>query len=183
MLRLWRHSYQSRLAFRLRSRKRDRYTSARARRSGIRRAAYSSSGSAQTLYPLFPYRLAEGKSKQAVRSLIDLAYSIFRAKDQKRQLAEELTRHRFQDQKSDYSNARAPRNDKHGGYIAIDGVVKAQTIQCAHCPAHWVMRTGSGIVRGFCGNCMRPTCGDRGCDRCVTWEQKLQMIERRARGL
>jgi hypothetical protein len=117
-----------------------------------------------------------------MRSLTDIALSIFRQKDQRRQLAEELTRHRWQDQKSDYTNARAPRTDKHGGYITLDGCVAAQTLQCCHCPAHWVVRPGSGTVRGFCQKCMRATCGDPACDAsgpngCMPWLQKLERME------
>lgn len=119
-----------------------------------------------------------------MRSLIDIAFSIFRERDQKRQLSAELTRHRFQDQKSIYTDARAPRNDKHGGYITIDGMVAAQTLQCCHCPAHWVVRTGSGTVRGWCQKCNRPTCGARDCDAsgpngCMPWEEKMRLIEAR----
>lgn len=115
-------------------------------------------------------------------SLTDIALSIFRAKDQRRQLAEELTRHRWQDQKSDYSDARAPRSDKHGGYIALDGKVVAQTLSCCHCQAHWVVRPGSGAVRGFCQKCMAPTCGDPACDAsgpngCMPWLRRLELRE------
>jgi len=118
----------------------------------------------------------------------ELAYHILRDRDSKRKLAEELTRHRYMDSKSDYSNARAPRTDKHGGYIALDGRVVAQTQQCGHCGAHWVVRPGSGILRGFCRGCMRHTCGDPSCDAdgprgCVTWERKMEAIEAREKKL
>ncbi len=114
-----------------------------------------------------------------MRSLSDIAFSIFRDRDLKRGLEEELIRHRYQDQKSDYSDVRAPRTDKHGGYITIDSRVVAQTQQCGHCGCHWVVRTGSGTNRTICRGCMKLTCGAPACFRCVTWEEKMRQIERR----
>ncbi len=114
-----------------------------------------------------------------MRSLADIAFSIFRDRDLKRGLEEELIRHRYQDQKSDYANARAPRTDKQGGYITIDSRVVAQTQQCGHCGCHWVVRTGSGTNRTICRGCMKLTCGAPACYRCVTWEEKMRQIERR----
>src|SRR5207249_4170147 len=86
--------------------------------------------------------------------------------------------------KSIYDDVRAPRTDKHGGYIAIDGVVVAQTAQCGHCGAHWPIRPGSGEVRGVCRMCMRHLCGDPACDPlgpngCVPWEKRMEFIEAR----
>ncbi len=114
-----------------------------------------------------------------MRSLADIAFGIFRDRDLKRGLEEELIRHRYRDQKSNYSDARAPRTDKHGGYITLDGRVAAQTQQCGHCGCHWVVREGSGIVRTFCRGCMQLTCGAPACLKCVTWEEKMNQMEQR----
>ena len=37
--------------------------------------------------------------------------------------------------------------------------IEADTRQCVHCSGHWVVRPGSGTVRGFCMNCNGPFCG------------------------
>jgi hypothetical protein len=95
-------------------------------------------------------------------------------------LPDTLEFHKLKDQKSYYGDAVAPRTDKHGGYFAIDGKVVAQTIQCCHCPAHFVARKGSGAVRHYCPRCNRVTCGNYFCQPsfCMTWSQKLDLIER-----
>ena len=114
----------------------------------------------------------------------DLAFFILRDAARRRQLSEQLSMHRFKDAKSIYDDVRAPRSDAHGGYIALDGKVVAQTQSCGHCGAHWPIRPGSGTLRGLCRGCMRHTCGDPACDAdgpngCVTWERKMEIIESR----
>jgi hypothetical protein len=52
------------------------------------------------------------------------------------------------------------------------------TLQCAHCSRHWTPQVGSGIRRGFCVRCMKPTCGRECCDPCVPHEQWLENVER-----
>ena len=96
-----------------------------------------------------------------------------------RDLPDTLTGHRLKDQKGFYGDVVAPRTDKHGGYVALDGVVQCQTQQCCHCPAHWVVRKGSGIIRHFCPKCHQVTCGNYFCQPqfCKTWEQKMDEIE------
>lgn len=90
---------------------------------------------------------------------------------------DELELHNFKDRKSIYDDVSAPRTDKHGGYITLDGVVVTQTLQCCHCQKHWPVRKGSGVVRGFCRLCMQVTCGKAECEPCIPFEKKLDMIE------
>ena len=96
-----------------------------------------------------------------------------------RGLEDRLEHHQLKDQKGFYEDAVAPRNDRHGGYIALDGKVVAQTKQCPHCSAHFVMRKGSGTVRHFCPNCSQVTCGAWKCQPafCKTWEKQMEEIE------
>lgn len=69
---------------------------------------------------------------------------------------------------------------KPAGHILIDGVTVADTLQCVHCNGHWVPIRGSGIVRGFCTNCMGPVCGPR-CAACTPFERRLDQAEKRGR--
>lgn len=86
--------------------------------------------------------------------------------------------HQYKDKKSIYDDTRSPgHSDKHSGYITLDGVVAAQTLQCCHCQQHWIVRVGSGEVRGFCRNCMQVTCGKEQCLECIPFMKKLDMIE------
>lgn len=56
--------------------------------------------------------------------------------------------------------------------------VHMDTLQCTHCQKHWVVRPGSGRVRGFCLKCMGPTCGARACETsCVPAEKQLEAME------
>jgi len=75
-----------------------------------------------------------------------------------------------------YRDAQFER--KPGGHILVDGVEVAQTLQCCHCGGHWVSRRGSGIIRGFCVRCMKPTCGGIRCDPCIPFEKRLEMMEK-----
>lgn len=46
-----------------------------------------------------------------------------------------------------------------------------ETMQCAHCGKHWVLKPGSGRKRGFCMLCNQVTCGQEQCEiRCVPQE-------------
>jgi hypothetical protein len=63
------------------------------------------------------------------------------------------------------------------GHILVDGKQVAETHQCCHCGGHFIMRRGSGKVRGFCLKCQGPTCGAGGCDRCVPFEARLEFAE------
>lgn len=65
---------------------------------------------------------------------------------------------------------------KPAGAILLDGQVVADTLQCVHCNAHWIPQPGSGIVRGFCRNCMGPVCS-AACAACVPFERKLDLAE------
>ena len=59
------------------------------------------------------------------------------------------------------------------------GVFEADTLQCAHCQKHWIVRPGSGIERGWCFRCSGPTCGKKGCEtECSPWEKQIEAIER-----
>lgn len=55
-----------------------------------------------------------------------------------------------------------------------------QTLMCAHCQMHWMVRPGSGISRGFCIRCAAPTCGKKKCfERCDPWEARIERMEAR----
>ncbi len=84
----------------------------------------------------------------------------------------------WKDSKSIYDDVKAPRTDKHGGYIALDGRVVCQTLQCCHCQKHFPVRKDSGVVRGFCSRHMQVTCGKEACNTCYDWEQHCADIER-----
>ena len=59
-------------------------------------------------------------------------------------------------------------------------VEQHQTLMCAHCQMHWMVRPGSGINRGFCVRCAAPTCGKQRCfDRCDPWEKRVERMEAR----
>ena len=60
------------------------------------------------------------------------------------------------------------------------GVVEGDTVMCVHCGMHWGIQPGSGMKRGFCGNCAGLTCGKRPCEtECVPFEKALELIEGR----
>ena len=67
---------------------------------------------------------------------------------------------------------------KPSGYILVDGVEIAQTLQCPHCDKHFLSRKGSGIRRSFCTNCMKVTCGAPLCiSECTPFLRKLDEYE------
>ena len=55
-------------------------------------------------------------------------------------------------------------------------IVEEDTLQCVHCGCHWQVKPGSGIVRGFCGRCNGPICGEK-CLECVPIERGLENME------
>jgi hypothetical protein len=70
---------------------------------------------------------------------------------------------------------------KPNGYIIIDGVEAAHTLQCAHCGVHYVSVRGSGKIRGWCLNCNQATCGQPTCNVCVPYERKMELEEQQWR--
>lgn len=56
-------------------------------------------------------------------------------------------------------------------------LLEVGTLQCCHCGGHWIPRPGSGITRGWCGNCNGYVCGP-GCAACVPVEVMLENIEK-----
>jgi predicted RNA-binding Zn-ribbon protein involved in translation (DUF1610 family) len=68
---------------------------------------------------------------------------------------------------------------REAGAILTDGQQTATTLQCPHCGKHWIMRSGSGRLRGFCLKCMRVTCGAPECMACVPIEARLDHAEGR----
>lgn len=69
------------------------------------------------------------------------------------------------------------------GYVIITEpdvpTFEADTAQCVHCGAHWVVVTGSGTIRGYCYKCMGPFCGPK-CEPCRPTEKLFEEIERKA---
>ena len=58
--------------------------------------------------------------------------------------------------------------------------MEGETLQCVHCQMHWVVEVGSGKLRGFCRNCMGPTCGKQLCmEHCIPAEKMIEEMERR----
>lgn len=68
------------------------------------------------------------------------------------------------------------------GFVFVDGKQVADTLQCVHCQAHFIVVKGSGRKRGFCHRCMGPTCSPQ-CAACYPAQQQLEDEERRARDL
>ena len=71
----------------------------------------------------------------------------------------------------------------HGAVFVTDPTsgqtsVESDTLQCVHCGMHWRVIVGSGRERGFCRNCMGPSCGAKDCtEHCVPWEKKMEAVE------
>ena len=76
---------------------------------------------------------------------------------------------------ADYGDAASMRRPQ--GAVLVDGVQVADTAQCVHCNAHFVMRKGSGTIRGWCRNCGGVVCGKK-CAKCVPFEKKIELMER-----
>lgn len=79
---------------------------------------------------------------------------------------------------NDYADALSLRRPS--GAIIVDGAQVADTAQCCHCNAHFVMRIGSGTIRGWCRNCSGYVCGPT-CAACVPFEQKLDRLHAHGR--
>lgn len=69
---------------------------------------------------------------------------------------------------------------KPSGYIIIDGNEVARTLQCCHGGEHFISVRGSGIRRGWCLKCQKPTCGKAKCDPCIPFQEKLDLYEGKA---
>jgi hypothetical protein len=67
--------------------------------------------------------------------------------------------------------------NKPSGVFIMDGVEVGHTLQCCHCNKHYLSVKGSGKRRGFCQYCNKTTCGHPACDKCVPFEEKLELIE------
>lgn len=63
--------------------------------------------------------------------------------------------------------------DRFDGKVLDEGYLR----QCVHCQYTWTHRPGSGILRGFCMNCMGHTCGRKACDTCYPKEQRIEDME------
>lgn len=48
-----------------------------------------------------------------------------------------------------------------------------ECLKCVHCQQIWIVQRGSGKKRGFCMNCMGPTCGSKKCNTCIPLEIAL----------
>ena len=69
------------------------------------------------------------------------------------------------------------------GYVSVVGPLELEmegdTRQCCHCQMHWVVKVGSGKLRGFCRSCMGSVCGKRKCmTECVPAEKMLEDMEK-----
>ena len=63
-----------------------------------------------------------------------------------------------------------------GGPSGVE--IAADTLQCVHCGAHWIVKPGSGRKRGFCLKCMGPTCGSPRCEHsCNPVEAQIEAME------
>jgi hypothetical protein len=72
------------------------------------------------------------------------------------------------------------------GYLIItgpDGTLERDTVQCAHCNKHYVVRPGSGKRRGWCTMCARATCGAQKCIPCIPFERQLDLFEAKERSI
>lgn len=71
---------------------------------------------------------------------------------------------------------------KPSGAFIVDGKEVAHTLRCCHCGGHFVSVRGSGKKRGWCTVCRSITCGKAGCDVCVPFEARLEVLEGRTSG-
>lgn len=77
---------------------------------------------------------------------------------------------------------------KPAGFITITDIPTGKTLfegnvrSCVHCGFIWTYRPGSGILRGFCKNCVGHLCGKPKCFNCYPKEQQIEDIEAIARG-
>lgn len=72
-------------------------------------------------------------------------------------------------------------NRRASGYWQSTGLAgevrDGETLSCEHCQRTWVVRKGSGKVRGFCTRCMGYTCGNPACEACVPAERRAENVE------
>jgi hypothetical protein len=64
------------------------------------------------------------------------------------------------------------------GLVYLDGQEVGETLQCCHCGRHFVVRRGSGRIRGWCAIEGKPTCGRPECVPCVPLEKRMLQMER-----
>ena len=83
---------------------------------------------ARALHPVLPHRFRESVPRKSMSVLIPgiIAPHVLRGMD------DSFAAHSLKDLKGFYEDAEAPRTDQHGGWIALDGKVVAQTKQCCH---------------------------------------------------
>ncbi len=56
--------------------------------------------------------------------------------------------------------------------------VQIDVMTCVHCQQAWIVRPGSGRVRGFCTRCHGVTCGSRACCECAgPMEKRVELYE------
>jgi hypothetical protein len=56
--------------------------------------------------------------------------------------------------------------------------VHMDVMTCVHCQSAWVVRPGSGRVRGFCMRCNGVTCGGPKCLECLgPIERRIELYE------
>lgn len=71
-------------------------------------------------------------------------------------------------------------NRRASGVVQMMGLwgelVEGQTLSCCHCQHTWILRKGSGKLRGFCQRCMGYVCGP-GCMECIPIERRLENLE------
>lgn len=74
-----------------------------------------------------------------------------------------------------------------GVFIEISGEsdkfsTNEDAIQCIHCGFTWVLQLNSGRERGWCMNCLGPTCGKERCETvCQHIEAFIEAIEAKSR--
>lgn len=61
--------------------------------------------------------------------------------------------------------------------LGSDKVDEFSTVMCVHCHMHWSVQPGSGRQRGFCMQCLGPTCGKPQCIPCVPFEKLMEAVE------
>ena len=81
------------------------------------------------------------------------------------------------------------RDGCNGYYLETDRIsgktiFEADLLQCGHCAHTWKHIPGSGIRRGICTKCDKPTCGKPACDTHYDqrqWVDDVEAVERRNR--
>lgn len=69
---------------------------------------------------------------------------------------------------------------KASGHITVTGwygeVEEGDTLSCVHCQGTWVVKKGSGKMRGWCERCCGYVCGPP-CSACVPAERRWENLE------